>query len=404
MSKPVVAIQKIDRPITQDSINAAVKEAIALALDGQPLIRQGSKVVLKPNIFAPVPPPTTTDPRVIVALIEYSKECGASEVIVAEGRSVSTAKYRKSHNSTRACAELLGITSAVESAGGKMVYLEEDDFVEVDVPGGMVLKKAHVPKTIIDADVLISIPAMKIHSLALVTLGIKNLHGLLSDEDKLFGHDYNALPSKLCDFLRVRTPDLTLIDGVIGQEADHAEDGFPVDMGIIIAGRDVVAVDAVTSSVMGIEPFEVDTTRVADQHGLGEGDLSIIRVAGESIESVRRPFARPDIDMSPERFPGLRIIAGDYCRSCQYYVCRGLDKLADAGVLDGSRELTVILGKEPPVPETLSGKVIMLGDCCMSSRSIKRLRNHLMLEGRLETIYACPPMQFRIKALELAGD
>lgn len=404
MSESIVSIRRISRPIDQSAIAAAVRDAVNLALDGRQIITPGARVVLKPNIFAPVPPPATTDPRVIAALIEIAREEGAGEVIVAEGRSISTARYRKSHNSTRACAELLGYPELIEAAGGRMVYLEEDEFVEVDVPGGLVLKRAHIPRTILNADVLISVPAMKIHSLALITIGIKNLHGLLSDEDKLYGHSYNELPTKLADFLRVRKPDLTVVDGVIGQEADHAEDGFPADMGLIIAGRDVVSVDAVSSAVMGIEPFEVDTTRMADQYGLGEADLGVIRVVGEAIADVRKPFARPDIDMSPERFPGLRIIAGDYCRSCQYYVRRGLDKLAEAGVPCAGEELTIILGREPQVPDTLSGKVIMIGDCCLSSRSVRRLRDHLLLEGRLRTVYACPPMQFRIRALELAGD
>jgi uncharacterized protein (DUF362 family) len=131
---------------------------------------------------------------------------------------------------------------------------------------------------------------MKIHSLALITIGIKNLHGIISDEDKIFGHSYHKLPTKLTDFLRVRTPDITIVDGVIAQEADHAEDGMPVGLGLIIAGRDVVSVDAVCSEIMGINPLDVDTTRVADQYGLGEADLSAVDIVGESIEDVRRPF------------------------------------------------------------------------------------------------------------------
>ena len=398
-----VAIKRIARPINQASISSAVRKAAFLALDGANIVR-GKRVVIKPNIFCPMPAPVTTDPRVIAALVSYAVESGASDVIVAEGRSISTAKFRKTHNTTRDCAKVLGITKAVRAAGGRMVYLEEDEFVEVPVPGGRVLKKVHIPKTILNAEVLINNPVLKIHSLTLVTLGIKNLHGAISDEDKLYGHSYRELPAKLTDFLRVRKPDLTVIDGVVGQEGDHADEGSPVDMGIIVAGKDVVAVDAVASAVMGFEPLHIDTTSLAHEYGLGQGSLEAIKVLGESIESVRRPFAKPDIALDPALFPGLRIIAGDYCRSCEYYTRRGLDKLADAGVLDPSKKVTIILGKEPPVPDKLEGKVIMLGDCCLSSESIRRLRNHLLLDGRLEVVYACPPMQFRIRALEMMGD
>ena len=232
-----------------------------LALEGRELIRPGCRVVLKPNIFAPVPPPTTTDPRVVAALVRWALERGAGEVIVAEGRSISTAKFRQAHNSTRACSELLGMTAAVEAAGGRMVFLEEDEFVTVDVPGGKVLKSARVPRTILEAEVLISVPVLKIHSLAMVTLGIKNLHGCISDEDKLFGHSWRELPYKLVDFLRVRIPDVTIVDGLVGSEGDHAEEGRPVEMNLLIAGRDVVSVDAVTSAVIGFEPMEIETTK-----------------------------------------------------------------------------------------------------------------------------------------------
>lgn len=402
--KTVVSISKVAAPVDDARIFAAVSESMSLACGSDELIRPGQSVVIKPNIFAPRPAPTTTDPRVVASLVRIALEAGAGEVTVAEGRSISTARFRSSHNSTRACAELVGMNAAVEKAGGRMVYLEDDEFVEVEVPGGLVLRRARVPRTILQADVLINVPVLKIHSLTHVTLGIKNLHGLISDEDKLFGHSYRELPTKLTDFLRIRRPDLTVIDGIIGQEGDHAEQGTPVEMGIIIAGCDVVAVDAVAAKVIGYEPAEIETIRVADEHGLGQADLHLIQVVGESIESVRRPFAKPDIELDFERFPGLRIIAGDYCRSYQYYVRRGLDRLESAGFFDGEGELTIIIGKDPPVPDRLPGRVVMMGDCCLNSVSVRRLRDHLFLDGRLKTVYACPPMEFRIRALELAGD
>lgn len=397
-----VAIKKVQSPYSEETIFKAVEQAVKLA-NANCLIRQGQTVLIKPNIFAPNPSPMTTDPRVVAALIKLSFDAGASAVLVGEGRSISTAKFRKENNTTRACSEVVGMTAAVEAAGGKMVFFDEEEWIETDVPNGLILNKVRIPRPLFEADVLINVPVMKIHSLTLVTLGIKNMHGAISDEDKLFGHSYNELPSKLTDFLRVRKPDLTVLDGIIGLEGDHAEEGTPVDMGIIIASSDVVALDAVASSVMGFDPMEIDTTRIAHEQGLGVGDLSKVTVVGESIESVRRPFARPNIAFDPELFPGLKIIAGEYCRSCQYYIRRGLDKLAKEGIFDGSREITLILGKEPPVPDKLPGKVIMLGDCCLSSKSIRRLRDHLLLDGRLEAEYACPPMRFRIRAKDMTS-
>ncbi|MDI6828174.1 MAG: DUF362 domain-containing protein, partial [Armatimonadota bacterium] len=245
-----VAITKVQSPYSEETIFKAVEQAVKLA-NANCLIRQGQTVLIKPNIFAPNPSPMTTDPRVVAALIKLAFEAGASAVLVGEGRSISTAKFRKENNTTRACSEVVGMTAAVEAAGGKMVFFDEEEWIETDVPNGLILNKVRIPRPLFEADILINVPVMKIHSLTLVTLGIKNMHGAISDEDKLFGHSYNELPSKLTDFLRVRKPDLTVLDGIIGLEGDHAEEGTPVDMGIIIASSDVVALDAVASSVMG---------------------------------------------------------------------------------------------------------------------------------------------------------
>jgi uncharacterized protein (DUF362 family) len=399
---PKVSICKIDRPIDSAAIKKAVQAAVELAGG---LNLSGKRVVIKPNVFCPRPAPTTTDPRVVASLVELAKEAGAAHVIVAEGRSISTAKFRTSHNSTRACFEAVGMTEAIERAGvDEIVYLEEDEFVRVDVPDAKELKHATVPRTILDAEVMINAPVLKNHSLTLVTLGVKNLHGMVSDPDKLFGHNYRQLPQKLADLLLVRRPDMTVLDGVQGLEGDHSEDGIPVDMGIIFAGLDTVAVDAVASSVIGIDPMTIDTTRAAVESGLGVGDLANIDVVGSTIDAVRRPFATPDIEISEDRFPGLRVIAGDYCRSCEYYIRRGIDKLAEQGLLDPNDKITIVFGKDPEVPEDVDGRTIILGDCAMSSESVKQLRDNLFLDGRLKVVYTCPPMPFRMIAPSLVLD
>jgi len=385
------------------AIRDAIAEAISLVCDLRELIKPGATVLLKPNVFSPRPAPTTTDPRVVVAVGELAREAGAGRVIVAEGRSISTARYRPAHNSTRACFEVVGMAEAVSEAGFEIVYLEEDEFREVALPSAQILRKAHVPRTILEADVLINLPVMKIHSLTLVTLAIKNLHGIVSDYDKLYQHCYRdlALPRKLTDLLRIRRPDLNVLDALVGQEADHSANGRAVEMGFIMASRDAVALDAVAGAVMGIAPEEVDTTRIAAEAGLGEGDLSQIQVLGDSIESARRPFARPDIELSETKFPGLRVYAGDYCRSCAYYIRRGLDRLKKEGLLSEGRPLAIVVGKDPLVPDDSACPTIFVGDCALGSASVKPLRDRLLLRGALRTIYACPPMEFRIRAADM---
>lgn len=385
------------------AIRAAVAEAIEGVCDLRELIEPGQSVVLKPNVFCPRPAPTTTDPRVVVAVGELAREAGAGRVIVAEGRSLSTARYRPQHNRTRDCFDVVGMTEAIAQAGFEVVYLEEDAFSEVDVPGADLLRRAAVPRTILEADVLINLPVMKIHSLTYVTLAIKNLHGVVSDADKQFQHGYRdlALARKLVDILRIRRPDLNVLDALVGQEGDHATEGRPVEMGLVLASRDPVALDAVAGAVMGFEPSEVDTTRIAGEQGLGEADLASIEVTGAPIAEVRRPFARPDIELSEQEFPGLRLFAGDYCRSCSYYVRRGLDRLKREGLLDADHPLALVVGRDPEVPGEVSCPVFVLGDCALESDSVKQVEDRLLTRGGVHSIAACPPMAFRIRAVEM---
>jgi uncharacterized protein (DUF362 family) len=400
--RPVVALARADRH-DNDSVRQAVRDAVSGACDLRAIIPPGVKVVLKPNIFAPYPPPTTTDPRVVIAPAEIAREAGAGEVIVAEGRSLSTARFRSANNTTRACARASGMAAALDAAGIGFVALEEDEFVEVELPRADLLHRAKVARTILEADVLINLPVMKVHSLTLVTLAIKNWHGIISDFDKACSHSYRDyhLPRKLADVLLIKRPALSILDGLLAQEGDHATSGSPVEMNLIMAATDPVALDAAASYVMGFDPLEVDTTRIAGERRLGVADLRRIDIRGPGLDEVRHEFARPDLELSPRKFPGLTVCAGDYCRACEYYTRRGLEALVRRGALSPERPLTLVIGKDVEAPDDIPGRVVLVGDCALASPGVKRLRDRLLVEGRLAAIYACPPMELRIRAEEL---
>ena len=140
------------------------------------------------------------------------------------------------------------------------------------------------------------------------------------------------------------------------------------------------------------------------EQGLGVGDLDLIDVYGENLDNIAHTFARPDIEISEQRFPGLRVRAGEHCKGCEYYIRRGIDRLVDEGILRAEEPLTLVFGKEPDVPSRIEGRVVIIGDCAIASESVKRLRDDLWLTGRLKIVYCCPPMEFRMRAGELAGD
>jgi uncharacterized protein (DUF362 family) len=115
------------------------------------------------------------------------------------------------------------------------------------------------------------------------------MQGIFNREDKMRFHREDIYP-KLVDVLRVIKPDLVIIDGILAGEGLGPIYPDPVEMNLIITSTDVVAI---SSAVMGIDPFDVATTRLAHTEGIGIGDLNFIEVKGKKIEEVKRYFRRP---------------------------------------------------------------------------------------------------------------
>ena len=399
-----VAIARSAPRADEQTIRAAVRSAVEAVCDLGALVR-GKSVLVKPNIFAPIMPPGTTDPRVAAAIVDLALHAGAKKVVVGEGRSVSTALYRSvGHRTTRACAEFTGIKQAVEQAGAECVFFDEGEWLPVAVDG-QVLMHAQVARAVLDCDVLINVPVMKIHSLTLVTLCVKNQHGILSDDCKVFGHCYQdaQLSRKLADILLIRKPDLNVVDAMQGMEGDHASGGI-VEMGLIVAGADAVATDAVCSALMGFAPAEIDTTRIAHERGLGVGDLAAIEVIGPAIAETARKFRRPDIAVREQDFPGLRVFGEPHCRSCEYYIRRGLDAARDKGYFDGNRSFSLVLDGAIHPPDDVPGKVIVAGRDALESEWVRRMRPALEREGRFIALESQPPMEFRLRAPQLLAE
>jgi hypothetical protein len=182
---------------------------------------------------------------------------------------------------------------------------------KVTVPTGLIRKEYWLPNAVLNADVLVSVPVLKNHSLAGVTLGMKNLIGLLPADlyhgpGNIYGkHSLSHAPVDLdqhiVDLNMARRPDLVVVDGQRGM-IDGPTGSQIVDppLGLVMAGRDVVAVDTVGCLVMGYDPLAIPYLQMAAQNGLGQGDTAHIRVAGQAVDQVRRDFPAPYSD-SPAR-------------------------------------------------------------------------------------------------------
>ena len=242
---------------------------------------KGRRVLVKPNLTTNMAASTgvTTHPYLISGVIEYLQESGASEVVLGEG----------CYGQVRPTYESLGYYELADKLGVEIVDFWEDEPVEVKVQDPMDKESFEIARTVLQSDLIFNIPVMKIHGgESKVTLCAKNMMGCIA-RDKSFMHcNFNL---KIMDLLRVASPDLNIVDGIIGMEGQEIH-GKPVGANVLVAGDDFVAVDAVCSRIMGFDPGDVEHIEMAGEQGFGCADLDEIEVSGLSPEEVRKPFQR----------------------------------------------------------------------------------------------------------------
>jgi uncharacterized protein (DUF362 family) len=277
MPDPTVAIAHGTDPLPM------VREALDL-IGAKRVIKKTDRVILKPNYVEPMMPDTgvTTDPRVIEAVIDWLQtEVGAKDITIAEST------WQRSR--TQRAFEMVGLPELAKRRGIRLLNLFDDEHVEVEIPNALSLKKVLLPRTVLEADCLISLPKLKCHCMAYVTLGIKNLMGCVFPDKELMHRD---LDERLCDLASVLPIRVTVIDGLIGAER-HENAGSPVKTDVIIAGLDPVATDSVGAMVMSIDPTHVEHLRLCHQRGLGELRPDHIKLAGAPLEKVRKSYRKP---------------------------------------------------------------------------------------------------------------
>ncbi len=226
----------------------------------------------------------TTDPIVVEAIIRKVAGLGL-EVCVVESDAIMT-------NADKASVKT-GMMEMCERNGVEFVNLRHlKDRVKRVVPNGEALKTVTVPRLVVESAV-VSAAKLKTHMATTVTLGLKNMFGLLPDKFKAKYHAM-GISNVIVDVNAAVKPVLTVVDGFVGMEGHGPVDGNPVRMDLIVAGRDVVAVDATCCRVMEFDPHKIKHVRRAFERGLGQ--IDDVDVVGERIENVKRVFkgARKD--------------------------------------------------------------------------------------------------------------
>ncbi len=234
-------------------------------------VKPGDDVIVKPNIcvaYHTYEYAATTNPHVVAALVSLCVGAGAKRVRVMDFPFGGSAK---------SAYERSGIGPAVAAAGGQMEQMAQMKYRTIAIPGGSDIKEWAVYGDVLKADVLINVPIAKHHNLARLTLGGKNLMGTILKRNKF----HSNLGQRVADLTSLLRPTLTVVDAV-RILMDHGPTGGSLDdvkkTNTVIASHDIVAADAYATTLFGLKGDDIAYIRASHEMGLGEMDLSKVKV------------------------------------------------------------------------------------------------------------------------------
>jgi uncharacterized protein (DUF362 family) len=247
---------------------------------------RGKRVLLKPNLVEFEPGTViNTHPHVVLGAAMALRRAGAREVIVAEGPG-----HRRDVEYLLSSTGMLGLLATEKVP---FVDLNHDDVHAVALRSWFTgLRELALPQALLAADVIVSMPKLKTHHWAGITCSMKNFFGVVPGA--VYGWPKNLLhfrgiDQSILDIVATVRPHLAIVDGVVGMEGDGPIMGRPKAAGVILMGRDLVAVDATAARVMGLRPEGVRYLADAARF-LGNIDREAIPMRGERLERFVTPF------------------------------------------------------------------------------------------------------------------
>jgi uncharacterized protein (DUF362 family) len=307
--KHVVSIVRI----ADGNVSKAVEEAVDLIGGIRSVTRGQDSIILKPNLVADSRD-CTTKPEVIKALAQLMKHAG-KEVMIAEG-SAAAASFNVINNvqfrtkkreildgMQQHVFDVLGYSDMAKSLGIPLINLHSGDITEVPLAHGFAAKSVRIHKSLTEADLICSVPMMKTHVLATVTLAMKNLIGLYPGteyysarawlHEKAFEAGSTGVAYEVMDMNNAVKTGLSVIDASVAMEGNGPSGGPLVQMGLIIAGTSPLATDMVGATLMGFNPEEIPAIILAHKSGKTPASMADIEIRGLKPENCSRKFVRP---------------------------------------------------------------------------------------------------------------
>jgi len=298
----------------------ATKKAIDLIGGIEKFVKPESRVLVKPNLLMAKEPEfgIDTHPEVVRAVIKVLKGIKC-DIFVGDGPSVWGNQTEN--------------VDQVYTRSGIKKICQEEAVALVNFDKRRWRGKFPLTTWLDTCQYLVSVPKFKTHDLTTLTAAIKNLFGLVSGTFKTELHknyfqidDFSKI---VVDVFAEAKPALTVVDGIVAMEGDGpATSGKLRNLNLLFAGTDCVALDSVMALIMGLEPFDILTTKEAAGRGLGIADINAIEIRGEKLEdiiadkfllpttSIKRNIPRPVINLARKLIKYYPCVEHDNCVRC----------------------------------------------------------------------------------------
>jgi uncharacterized protein (DUF362 family) len=404
MRKPIVAIVHYDTPLK------SVRKAVELS-HGLDHLPANAKVFIKPNIVfwtKEVPFPkwgVITTSRVVEDMVVLLKERGIDDITIGEGMVTNTPK--DSETPAHAFATL-GYNVLKKRYGIKCINVFERPFDKVDCGAGVVL---NFNTDILHSDFVINLPVLKTHAQAMVSLGIKNLKGMINIPSRKKCH--SADPKKDLNYMIARLankmpPMFILLDGIYTIERGPGYDGKARRSNILVASSNILSADMVGAKLLGYNPSQVPHLVYAAWEQGRLLDFSDIEVVGEKIDKVAShheysfPYNAEGTLPRPMEKMGIKGMSYpkydlSMCTYCSLLTGVILFAIAQAWRGEPWDNVEVLTGKTmKPTPG--KNKTILIGKCMYEAN-----RDHPHIQEMI-AVKGCPPSpKSVVKALHQAG-
>ncbi len=284
--------KRVIEPIVAIAEGADHERALSEALDLLPLervFRPGDVVLVKPNLVVPAGPQSgiITRPETLRTVLRRIARTNPARIVVAEGSGVAR---------TEEALAASGLGQVIAEEGVEFVDLNAGPYLDLPLEGDS-LPSIQVNRIVESATVFVSLALLKMHEIATITLGLKNMaFGVASAEFHGYPKGHLGLHEHLASYVaavaRALPVDLSILDGQTAMVGTGPIGGKVVRTDMVLVGTDALATDVAAAGLMGLRCTAVQYLDLARRQGAGEGNLSAVRFPGLSYEAACRLFSR----------------------------------------------------------------------------------------------------------------